>query len=977
VHQARIALLGFCVLAGNTYQLSARADDQSLEEIVVTGTRIARSDFSSASPIASVPAVAFTRRASTTVETTLNEMPQLVPSHTSTSNEFGFGEATANLRGLGSPRTLVLVDGRRLVAARDDGVSDLNVIPPTLIESVEIVTGGASAVYGSDAIAGVINFKLKDDFKGLAVDGSWGQTARGDGEEYDVSLTAGTDFAGGRGSVTGSIGYSNRAQINASERDFSRVLLEYVGAGNGTTGPDDAYIVVPGHIRATEEGTAFVEAPDPETFESVFASYGFPRGTVPYDDNWRFGFNDDSSLFTGGNFEPGSVVNFRGDPALLISDAIYGYNFAPWQALQMPLERVSAFGSAAFEINEDVEAYATGLYADYTVDTQAAPPVLLGVFAPVTNPYIPPDLALMLAAREDPEASVDIGKRMSTLGPRDQENHTRMYQIVGGVRGILAGDWTYDLYAQFGDVDQTRRRDGEVRRSLAFELLHAPDGGVSICGGFDVFGPGSIQQGCADYVRTDVEDQVESRETIVEATFTGSPIELPSGPLRVVLGAAYRDHEFSYDGDEILAVALPDGGPDVPGFARFDFGADDENIDLYMEAGLPLLAGGAGVQSLEAVVGYRYSEYASAGGVDAWKAELLYRPALSLRLRGSYQQAARAPSINELYDPAIPDLAFFDEEDGEPCSAGSPQRSGTDAAMVEALCVAQGMPPSLLPTYFNDVIAVESGGNPDLDAERATTYTAGVVFQPGSEAGWLDGLQLSLDWYSIEIDDAIEFVSADEAVLKCFDADFNSGYRADSSWCSQFSRDTATGDIVDARGQPRNFASLRTSGIDLNLDWSIAAGPGRLHTGAFVSWIDSFETKASELAPADEAAGTVGSFAGSYPEWKWSVRLGYSIRALDAGVTWNYVDSMEDGSRFPFGELPENDVTVPHFDYFNLDFAYRFEGGALDGLELRAGVENLTDEDPPVFPSGTYYSTDPSQYDVLGRRYFTGLHYSF
>jgi len=214
VHQARIALLGFCVLAGNTYQLSARADDQSLEEIVVTGTRIARSDFSSASPIASVPAVAFTRRASTTVETTLNEMPQLVPSHTSTSNEFGFGEATANLRGLGSPRTLVLVDGRRLVAARDDGVSDLNVIPPTLIESVEIVTGGASAVYGSDAIAGVINFKLKDDFKGLAVDGSWGQTARGDGEEYDVSLTAGTDFAGGRGSVTGSIGYSNRARFS-------------------------------------------------------------------------------------------------------------------------------------------------------------------------------------------------------------------------------------------------------------------------------------------------------------------------------------------------------------------------------------------------------------------------------------------------------------------------------------------------------------------------------------------------------------------------------------------------------------------------------------------------------------------------------------------------------------------------------------------------------------------------------------------
>ena len=328
---------------------------------------------------------------------------------------------------------------------------------------------------------------------------------------------------------------------------------------------------------------------------------------------------------------------------------------------------------------------------------------------------------------------------MSSLGPRDQENHTRMYQVVGGLRGILAVDWTYDLYAQFGAVDQTRRRDGEVRRSLAFGLFHAPDGGVSICGGFDPFGPGSIQQGCADYIRTDVEDKVESRETIVEATFTGSPIELPAGPLRMVLGAAYRDHEFSYDGDEILAVALPDGGPDVPGFARFDFGADDQNIDLYTEAGLPLLAGRAAVQSLEAIVGYRHSEYASAGGVDAWKAELLYRPVPSLRLRGSYQRAARAPSINELFDPALPDFAFFDEDEGEPCSAGSPQRSGADAAMVEQLCVAQGMPPALLPTYFNDIIPIESGGNPDLDAEaRRPTRPVWCFSRVQGPAGWTD-----------------------------------------------------------------------------------------------------------------------------------------------------------------------------------------------------------------------------------------------
>ncbi len=488
------------------------AQAPELEEIVVTGTRIARPDFTSASPIVSVPAEAFSRRGSTTVETTLNEMPQLVPAHTSTSNTFGNGEATADLRGLGSPRTLVLVDGLRLVAARGDGVSDLNVIPPALLESVELVTGGASAVYGSDAIAGVVNFKLKDDFEGVAVDVSWAQTDRGDGEEYDSSLAAGSDFAGGRGLFVGAIGYSNREQINASARDFASDLIFWVGPGEGVTGPDQAYAIA-GGSGATDEGTMHVFAPDPDVFDDMFASYGFPRGTVPYQE--ALGINGDGTLFTAGNFEPGSVINFRGDPALVRNDADYGYNFNPWLALRMPLTRVSVFGAGTFEFGESLEAYARGLYADYSVTTQSAPPVLLEVSVPVTNPYIPPDLALLLASRQDPEdPQFDLAsepfplfKRVSILGPRGFENETRMYQVTGGLRGTLAGTWRFDVYAQFGLSDQTRRANGEVRRSRSLELLEAPDGGVSICGGFDVFGPDSIQPGCADYIRTDVEDR--------------------------------------------------------------------------------------------------------------------------------------------------------------------------------------------------------------------------------------------------------------------------------------------------------------------------------------------------------------------------------------------------------------------------------------------------------------------------------------
>ena len=173
-----------------------------------------------------------------------------------------------------------------------------------------------------------------------------------------------------------------------------------------------------------------------------------------------------------------------------------------------------------------------------------------------------------------------------------------------------------------------------------------------------------------------------------------------------------------------------------------------------------------------------------------------------------------------------------------------------------------------------------------------------------------------------------------------------------------------------------NFASIRTSGVDLNLDWSVAAGPGQIHIGAFASRTVSFERQASDTSPPEESADTVGDFAGSYPEWKWTARFGYSIDTFDTGVTWHYIDSMKDGSRSPFVEM-EFDVKVPHRDYFDLDLNYRIEHGALDGVELRAGIENLTDEDPPIFPSAPLFGTDPSQYDVLGRRYFVGMHYSF
>jgi outer membrane receptor protein involved in Fe transport len=948
------------------------AQENLVEEIVVTGTRIARPDFVSASPIVTVPAAAFAQVGSSTAETALNRMPQFVPASTGTSNGVSDGQAQLDLRGLGAGRTLVLVDGRRLIPANGEGVPDLNVIPPALIENVEVVTGGASAIYGSDAIAGVVNLKLRKSFDGVQFGGSWAQTDRRDGEEHDLSLTAGTDFGGGRGSIMGFVGYSDRGQVNSAARDFSRVTLAPVGPGLGVTGPGNTY--VPFGASAIEEGMVSGIDASEAAFSDLFASYGYPAGTVP--GQYNFGFNDDGTLFTMGDFSPGSVANFRGTPdPLIFSDYVYSYNFAPTVALQMPLERVSAFVGASFDVSDAAELYLQAILADYTVNTQVAPTPLQAVSMPVSNPYVPADLATLLASREYPEEPFRFRKRMTVIGPRVQENQYDTHQLTLGLRGKVFDNWKYDVYAQFGNSDQSKRQSGNVLRSKVLELTFAPDGGESICGGFNPFGLDSLSPACAAYVAVDSINRATVRETIVEASMNGPLLDLPAGELRAAIGLMYRDHAFSYRADDNLRRVLEDGGPDVIGFAPADnIDAGDHNVDAYVETLVPILDGRAGVESLDAVFGYRYSEYEAAGGVGTWKAELLYQPVTTVRLRGSYQRAARAPSIFELYDPRL--AGFGDFPAGEPCSADSPDRNGIDRAAVEALCVAQGVPESLLPDYYAYEITLVSGGNPDLEPERADTYTAGLVLRPRFESPLLEDLQITIDWYQVEIEDAIAFFGTTDAVANCYDREFNPELRVDNFWCSNFARDPATGEISGALDTYRNLASQSTSGIDTQLQWSFPAGSGRLSVSWFISWLASYETRAAPGEAAEEIAGTIGQFGGSYPEWKSNLHLGYTIGGLTTGATWQYIDSMADGARYVGGaQLPPFDVVVPSYDYFDLEASYEFRDGSLDGLVLRAGVQNLTDEDPPIFPSWSLANTDASQYDVLGRRYFVGVEY--
>lgn len=968
--RACVVMIGNAILAGE-----ADAVESVLEEIVVTGSHITRADFESPSPLVTVPREAFIATGAVSVENTLATYPQLVPGAGATSNSpHSDGQATLSLRGLGANRTLVLLDGRRLIPADGRGAVDVNILPPALIDSVQILTGGASATYGSDAVAGVVDFRLRRDFEGFELDGSTSTSDRGDATTYSGGVTAGTSFAGGRGSFVAHAGYARRDELSQQDRSFSRYPLRYVPGLTGGLGPGGAFEASGSGI--TPEGLNIVFG-SRSVFSDIFAAYGYTPGSVPYQAG--IGVNGDGSLFTIGNDAPGSVANYRGerDPVMFSDRAFNVYNFAPDTALQMPLQRTSGFIRGDFDLSEALNLYAQTLYADYSVDRQLASAPIGIALIPATNPFIPADLRRLLQSRVSPDAPFRYFRRASEVGAQSAINDRDVLQVTGGIRGALVGDWQFDAYAQYGANDRAERQTNNVSLSRLQQLTYASDGGAALCeGGFDPFQSGSLSTDCARFIRVDATNDIRLRQTVAEASLSGTLLHLRTGPVRMAGGLFYKRDEFDYDADVALSAVLPavpgviGARPDISGFAAApDRDGHQSNTDAYVEMLVPLLGVDPRAQSLELGLGYRYSTYSDAGNADSYKAEILYRPVTALRLRGSFQHAVRAPSIEELYFPRVSNQFVIPIPD--PCDAGSPARTGTARAQVEALCLAQGLPAALLPTYDFELRRVDgvAGGNPDLRPEKADTTTLGFVYTwATADARWSD-LQVAVDWYSIELEDGIGRWDAESAVARCFDAQYNPAFAATNVYCSFFSRDSTTGNIF-AEILDRNIGAIDTTGVDVQLDWGWVIGPGEIRVSALVSYLSHW-TYRDPSGGAIEYAGTVGGggLGLSLPRWKSLLNLTYSQGGLGALARWRHIDASQD--------VEVSSFAVPARDYLDLGLNYGFDDGALQGLTVHVGAENALDEAPPIFPSWQQANTDPAQYDVLGRSYYLRLQYSF
>jgi iron complex outermembrane recepter protein len=963
-------------------QQSTPSEAGALEEVMVTGSRIARPDFEGNSPVVTLDADMFALSGDVHIENVLNSLPQLAPSFSGTSNNpSNGGQANVDVRGLSgftfAPRTLVLVDGTRVPPSGVLGLVDLNTIPSALIESVEVLTGGASSTYGSDAIAGVVNVRLKRNFEGMQFNVQQSMTEQSDGRMLQVEGMFGGRFADDRGSAVVALTYDDREDVLAGARDFSRVgrgpTLAPVGSG---TVPD-------GRV---DWGA---NQPSQPLLNQVFGSYGASAGSVL--PSAPIGFNPDGTVFSFGlNRAANPVVNYRGDTSDPgFNPLSYTHNAFPINYLQLPLERRQFAALARYELMPDAaEVYTRFMYTSYDATRQLAPtPVTCasqpGCSVPVTNALIPADLRRLLESRTNPTAPLTFTKRYSELGPRIEENAYDVTQGLVGLRGDFhVGDdpWRWDIYASWGRAENVATQLGNISRSRLQSALNDPSALASRgCASFNPFGAGVLSPACASAIGIRATNVLKTEQLSAVASLTGSLFELPAGALQFAAGIEYREDRGAFQPDEFLTSG------DVVGFnAAQRVSGKIDVLEPFAELVVPLLRDVTAADYVGLELGYRHSDYNLAPTADTYKVGLQWSPVESLKLRGSYNRAIRAPSINELFLPQQEGFPGYTD----PCNFDSTFRTGANGAQVAALCGAQGIPAAVLSTFRqpNTQARAFSGGNKELQPETADTYTFGVSWQASTDSGWARNLAVSIDYFSYEIEDVIGALTASSIIGRCFNQlGTNPTFDPSDAFCQLFSRNPSNFIVTDVDTLTTNLGGLKTTGADINLAWGIdlsalgAGDAGELGFRLFLTRLLSFEQQETATDVLLPREGTISqTVASAYPELKGVLTTTWSIGDFELRHNLRYIDSMDVVNND--AALTPSTGVVPHVAKFVYhDLAARWQ--ASEALSVSLGATNLTDKQPPVYTAnaqaGIQSNTDPSTYDVLGRRYFVSATVKF
>ncbi len=957
----------FAVLAGTTTAAvgftapAAIAQEEALEEVVVTGSRLRRDrDFVEVSPVATVGMDEIQGLGFLTMEQTVNRMPQLRPDTTASTNQYGGPAMSADLRGLGAVRTLVLVDGRRYIPAENTGIADLATIPDMLVQSVEIVTGGASAVYGSDAIAGAVNFRLRKNFQGAEIRWQRGEAQEGDGETERLDFLLGAGTEDGSSNVTLAISWSERGQVMGDARDFSAIPFvtsstgEYIPFGSGN---------IPGTVIALQ----------PAQFPLI---------------NGVDLSNSDGAC-------PGPIQGVRfdqGSQPVPFCRPLDQFNYAADNFLLRPMERYQISTIARHQLNERVEVYAQAFYNKYEQAFQMAPesvaPTSFGqprgtVVIPdaVNNPLFNDTLQSFWAQNAaffDPDGDGDyvasgLGRRFEEFGPRNFSFNIDSFLITGGLQGDFDfndRNWTWDTFYQYSRNDTTRTTVGLLSRSgitLGLDPVINPDGSVTCrtevrgCVPVNIFGTDALTPEMANYLQAEsITDNTFERH-VGGATIAGDLFEMPAGAVATAFGVEYREEVISVRPNEAqllndlaaqaIAPTVVEGGYDL--------------FEVFGEARVPILNDQFGLQGLALEGAVRFADYSTVGQVTTWNTNLDMDVNEQLKIRAGYSRAIRAPNLDELLAPV--GAGFRPVTD--PCVAeNNPSQATRD------LCVQQGVPANIIDTLVEsprsgyDLI---SGGNINLSEEEADTLTLGFVLSPNM----LEGLTMSLDYYEIELKDAIAQVDGQLLLNDCF-ATLN----INTTSCQSIRRDPL-GNISQVFAPLLNLAERNVDGMDLSVayafdklpDWASVSGEGAtVDLQWFSSWQFTNETQVLPSLPAIDCAGKYSGTCSSgpvrpTPGYRALLRANYQSGPLRLSPEMNYVGELELSS----DSGPNERGTQDGLFFFNLNGSWDFS----DRFGLFFGINNLFDEEPPIwaFQAAGDLNVNVNLYDPVGRSYFLGV----
>ena len=982
----RIALLAAGTVGVGTYSAGAYAQEgatpDEIEQVIVTGSRIPQPNLEGASPVTMLGAQEVKLEGTMSTENLINNLPMAFADQGGNISNGASGTATLNLRNLGADRTLVLVNGRRMPAGSPRGpvAPDINAIPAPLIKRVEVLTGGASAVYGSDAVAGVVNFIMMDDFEGVQFDvnyngyqhnNDWNSMRNlvassgyekapnsvWDGESYSLSMTMGSNFADGRGNATLFIGYTQIDPLLQSERDASACAL----AASSTSG-------------------------------ALYCG----GSSTSYPGRFRLGNIDAAGNPLPGNFS--RTLNFDAAPGSQVvpwSSAGF-YNYGPLNYYQRPQERYQVDAFMHYDVTDSDQVYAEFMFMDNSTVAQIAPSGDFGLTTPIdcTNPLLQQDNAQWFNAMcINPEDDSVLASRNFILQRRNVEGGGRQdhldltqYRGVIGVKGTIAEHWNYDLSGQYGTVlysEQYQNDFSKVRIVRSLDVVADPvtgdpvcrsvvDGSDPNCVPWNIWTQNGVTPEALRYLQTPGFQNGYTTQTVVTASMSsnlgdyGLTIPTAKDGIGVAFGAEYRQEGLRLDTDTAFQTGdlAGQGGPTKPVKGSYNL------MDYFVETRIPLVQDVQFAKDLTFSGSYRYSTYSTDIDTSTYGLGLDWAIIDDVKLRGSFSHAVRAPNIIELYQPA--GLGLFDMN-ADPCGE-SMQYS------LQACVDYTGLDPSLYGTDLDnsaDQYNALFSGSTDLEPESADTWTIGIVFTPT----FIEGFSATVDYWNIKVDDTISTQPGDVTLDQCLQT-------GDASFCDRVHRDSQgtlwlqeTG-YIDVPNQ--NIGSIETAGYDVNLNYVLGMNDwGSLNFQFIGTYVDKYtvEPVPGLTTIQYDCAGLFGTTCGTpTPKWRNKFRTTWSTPwDVDLSLNWRYFDavSLDGSTNDPDLYDPAVDFktvdTIDAQNYIDLAAVYTFA----EHYTINAGINNIFDEDPPVNPYvGTGFgngNTYPQVYDALGRYVFIGL----